>query len=101
MFDVHSEAFVDLCDNPGPVPFDHRAATIELHYDENIKLTKDNVLAIVAPDTACEGADLINFANTLSADLVQYRFDFEAAAIRQRQVRDATLEWLKLKTFVV
>lgn len=93
-FDVHSASLVRLCTLAGPVPYDQRAFTIEIHYDCTITLTRDNLLAVVVPDVAEHNPELLDFASNLDADIVPYKLDLDETSARQRQVRDAVYGWL-------
>jgi hypothetical protein len=92
--DFHSSSLLNLCQLPGPVNFDQRALSIELHYDVPIKLSGSNVLAIVAPDIACEEREIIDFAARFSADLLDYPLELEDSQSQQRQIRDRVYKWM-------
>jgi len=98
-FDLHSTSLVRLCTLPGPVPFDQRAFSIELHYEMPLNLRQLNVLAIAAPDTACEDTELIDFSALLNAELIPYPLELETSAAQQRQLRDAIFDWLTVKDY--
>lgn len=93
-FDLHSAGLARLASADGPKKFDQRACSIEVHFDVPIPLESDNVLAIVAPDIACEYPELEAFASSLSAERVPYLFDLDETSVRQRQIRDAARGWL-------
>lgn len=96
-FDFHSSSLIGLCKASGPINFDQRALSVELHYERPIHLTKSNCLAIVAPDVACEEPELIEFSDALSADLLDYPLELEETSSQQRQIRDRVHEWLEKK----
>lgn len=98
--DFHSAGLARLASADGPKPFDQRACSIEVHYDVPIRLDPDTVLAVVAPDIACEDRELIDFATSLGAERVSYPFDMEELSVRQRQIRDAVLGWLVRKNYM-
>lgn len=93
-FDLHTAALLRLASSTFAEGFDQRASSIEVHLDVPIPLRRENALAIIAPDLACEEVELQNFAESLGADLVPYLFDFEESSVRQRQIRDAAHAWL-------
>ena len=91
--DFHSDSIRNIC-AAGATEYDHRAASIEMHYVKHITLDRNNLLAIVGPDTALEDREVEAFADALGAERVPYRLDRDNVDARQRQVRDATREWL-------
>ncbi len=93
-FDFHSQGLIRLYSSDGPVPYDQRAGSIEVHYDGPLHITKENLIAIIAPDLVCEEPELRLFATSRDAQLVPYPFDHEDPAVRQRQIRDAARAWL-------
>ncbi len=98
--DFHTQGILDICNPHVGTDYDQRAASVELHYASTLTLTQSNLLAIIAPDSACDDSELRGFAEELSADLVPYDLDFDNVPARQRQVRDATKEWLLSKGFI-
>lgn len=99
-FDLHSAGLARLAAADSHKKYDQRACSIEVHYDVPLRLEPDNVLAIVAPDIACENPDLLAFAQTMAAERVPYIFDMEEPSVRQRQIRDAVLGWLVRKNYM-
>lgn len=98
-FDLHSQGLIRLYNTDGPVPYDQRAGSIEVHYDAPITLTSDNLLGIIAPDIVCEEPELKAFAAAHDADLIDYSFDHEEPSVRQRQIRDAAQKWLASNSY--
>lgn len=97
--DFHSEGLIHIFKSQHSANFDQRAGSIELHYSGVIKLSSDNLLGVVAPDTACDDPELQEFAGELEADLIRYELDLENSDSRQRQVREAVRPWLEEKGF--
>lgn len=99
-FDLHSQGLIRLYSNDGPVPYDQRAGSIQVHYDAPIMLTRDNLLGIIAPDIVCEEPELKSFAARHGAELIDYSFDHEEPSLRQRQIRDAARRWLSCNKYL-
>ncbi|WP_339746646.1 hypothetical protein [uncultured Maricaulis sp.] len=99
--DFHSQGFVDICKTQISVNYDQRSATIELCYQYPIKIDSDNLLALVAPDTACQDGEVKSFAKKHNAELIPYELDLDSIDARQRQIRDAVHIWMESKMLFV
>lgn len=99
-FDLHSQGLIRLYGTDGPVPFDQRAGSVEVHFDQPLKLRPEKVLAVIAPDVVAEDDELRAFAQGLDAKIEPYPFDFENPSVRQRQIRDAARKWLTGASYI-
>lgn len=91
-FDFHSRSYFDIL----KAGADH---LIEIHYSGPIVLTKENLLAVIAPAWACEYESFVSFAQEMDAELLPYNFEFDSKDEVIEIIKEAAHEWLARRGF--
>lgn len=88
-----SELFVSSESNA----VDERISTIEVQSPQPIPISRDKVLAVVAPDIIAVTPELKAICSDLDADIVRYRWRRASNYQRATQVTDAVLDYIEEK----
>lgn len=79
---------------------DERISTIEVQSPQALHISRDNVLAIVAPDIVAETPEMEAICADLDADVVRYRWRRASNYQRATQITDAVLDYIEEKGLV-
>lgn len=91
--DFQSQLLIELHDSGETNRIDDRVATIEVQIDDEVKLSKDNVIAFIVPDILSVSDQMKTLAAEFEADIVPYPWRRSSNYQRATQIIDAALEY--------
>ena len=95
--DFQSQLLIELHDSGEANRIDDRVATIEVQVDEDVDLSKDNVVAFIVPDILSVSDEMKALAKEFEAEIVPYPWRRASNYQRATQIIDAALEYYSRK----